>query len=79
VNGRILLRRYLKDTRQNVADLSNLSGFNDAMIYRWLHGQRRPGIDSAAKLETVTNGKVPANSWVNGKSRKRRTRNRKAA
>lgn len=66
MNGRQLLKRYLKATGQTISGLSRESGLDNAMLYRWLNGKRRPGLDSATKLERVTRGDVPASAWVNG-------------
>src|SRR4051812_40320206 len=64
VTGRRLLKRYLKETKQKVADLSRASGLDDGFLSRIVRGTRRPGLDNAAKLEEVTGGMVPATSWL---------------
>jgi len=68
MRGPRLLKRYLTETQQRAADLSRAARVDQAQLSRWLSGQGRPDIDSAARLERATGGKVPILAWENGKT-----------
>lgn len=84
IHGRFLLAKYLADNRLLQADLARDLGLSSSLVCNYLSeptaaGHRDPGLVHAFAIEEWTKGKVPAKSWVNGKARKRRSRNRKAA
>lgn len=66
MTGSRLLRQYLKETGKTLADLARDTGLDDGLLSRFARGMRRPGLESATKLEQATAGKVPAASWLKG-------------
>lgn len=64
MKGPRLLRRYLDETKQKPRDLSRAARIDESLLSRWLHGDRRPDLDNAIRLERHTQGKVPASAWT---------------
>lgn len=62
--GATLLRRYLKASGQRAADLSRAANIDKGLLSRWLRDERKPGLSHAYELERITDGAVPAASWV---------------
>jgi len=46
------------------AELATALGVAASLVSYWVNGQRRPSIDNAFALETLTKGLVPAKSWT---------------
>jgi hypothetical protein len=62
VPGVALLARWRgKRGQQEAADLI---GIDLARYNAFEHGRGRPGLDWAVRIEQVTNGAVPADSWA---------------
>jgi len=62
--GAALLRAWLDGQGLSQADLARRCGVGEASVCRWLRGTRRPGLDLAIAVEQLTDGAVPAASWV---------------
>jgi transcriptional regulator with XRE-family HTH domain len=76
-NGRDLLLKFLEDRKLSQADFSRLSGITTGMVCHYLtddaEKRRRPGLEHAHAIERVTDGRVPAESWISSKPRKSRS------
>lgn len=58
------LDRYMTANGLKDADFATLIGRDRSMVHRLRHGRVRPSLDVAARIEEVTSGEVPMNSWV---------------
>jgi hypothetical protein len=90
MDGAALLATFLEKVNLSPAELARKSGGNidESDLSRWLRREARPGLDKAFILEELTErlgtkvvppAKVPAESWVHRKTRKRRSRTSRAA
>jgi transcriptional regulator with XRE-family HTH domain len=78
-HGRTLLSAYLRENGLSQADVARGVKIGTSLVSNYLSdptapGHRDPGLAHAFAIEAWTGGKVPAKSWVNGKTRKRRAK-----
>ena len=45
-------------------EFAELAGVPGPQVSMWLSGRRRPGLESAFKIEKATGGKVRATDWL---------------
>lgn len=65
------LARYFRTPGAlSAPDLAKSIGADRAQVWRWLRGERGPGLELALALQEATKGAVPASSWI--RSRRRR-------
>lgn len=64
MNGPALLSAYLKSKSLSRAEFAGLVGADRQRVWRWVRGDRGPGLDFALAIESVTDGAVPAASWA---------------
>lgn len=57
------LDQYLSDQRIRQADFARLLEVRQATVSRLAAGQQLPSLRLAIRIERVTGGAVPANSW----------------
>jgi len=60
----MLLARYLKDTGTSQKTFAALAGVDQSVVSRLARQQIQPGLDLAFRIEKLTDGAVPAASWV---------------
>lgn len=65
LTGAASLAKYLAKKKWNPADFARLTGISEALLSRYLSGQRSPGLENALLIETSTGGLVRATSWLN--------------
>ena len=58
------LQSYATVFDGNQRDLAEAFCISQAHLSSLLSGKKRPSLDLAVRIERVTNGKVPAASWV---------------
>lgn len=58
------LSSYLSISGMSQADLAKELGVAQSMISDWAGDRRHPSLQNAFALEVVTNGAVPAKSWL---------------
>lgn len=63
-SGQRLLRSYLSNRGQTQSDLAEELGCSRPLVTQWLGGHQRPSARMATILEAVSDGAVPAVSWV---------------
>ena len=63
------LNLWLRRVQMTNVELAELVGVHPVTISKWRCGLARPGFDSAMRLDEVSNGSVPLDSWIskNGK------------
>jgi transcriptional regulator with XRE-family HTH domain len=61
-NGRERLAAYRHRSRMRQNELADLLGLTDSYLSQILSGRRRPGLDIAVRIETLTG--VPVESWA---------------
>jgi transcriptional regulator with XRE-family HTH domain len=64
------LARYLDKTRLTQTQFSRRFGIANSQVSNWLHGNRRPSLDAAFRLEDATDGAIPARAWMKKKTRR---------
>lgn len=62
-NGPKLLSRYLEAQGLTHAEAASLFRVDRQRIYRLVKGERGPGIDLAFRIESLTEGAIPASAW----------------
>jgi transcriptional regulator with XRE-family HTH domain len=78
--GRERLADYRRRSKLKQYELADLLGLHETTLSQILAGKRRPGLDIALRIETLTG--VPVESWsaiVVGEVEKRRERRAKRA
>lgn len=58
-----LLAAHLERTKRNASRFAEDADVDATVITRALARERRPGLDSAIKIERGSNGDVPVQSW----------------
>ncbi len=64
------LAAYLKRGGLTQLEFAKLAGVPGPQVSMWLSGRRRPGLNSAFKIERATAGAVPAFCWANSTDRR---------
>ena len=59
-----MLKKYLKANRATQRDFASSLGISQAFLSQLLNGRRIPSLDLAVRIERLTDGAVPASSWV---------------
>ena len=80
LTGRQRLAEYRKRSRLKQYELADLIGMHDTTLSQVLSGKRRPGLDTALRIEAATG--IPVESWMDtkiGRSAKANGSNRKRA
>ena len=63
-NGAELLRGWRERVGKNQQDAADVIGIDLARYNAFEHDRKRPGLDWAFRIETATDGAVPAESWA---------------
>lgn len=58
------LADHLRKTGMTQLEFAELAGVPGPQVSMWLSGRRRPGLESAFKIERATGGKVRATDWL---------------
>ena len=58
------LGHFLRGRGISQKDFSAQLGVDQSVMSRFVNGQARPGLDLAVKIERVTGGAVPVETWV---------------
>ena len=69
---RLLIAWMTKETARTQVWLAKLLHIAQPSISAWVHGNSRPDQDIRQTLEVLTDGDVPADSWLNARERQRR-------
>ena len=62
--GKKRLETWMTKGNVTINKLTNLVGGHYQIVWHWCKGLRRPNMDSAKKLEVITEGFVPMDSWT---------------
>jgi hypothetical protein len=62
-NSALALHRFLEEKTPEAKAVRDK--YHYTALWRYRTGQRKPGVEIAADLERMTNGRVPANGWEN--------------
>lgn len=58
------LKRYLKRAKLSQRQFALSTGSQEGQVSAWVRGIRRPSLDEAFRLESVTKGAIPASAWT---------------
>lgn len=58
------LKIYMERNHLGVTEFARLVGCVPSAVSMWRLGRRIPDLRSAFRIESVTNGKIPAKSWA---------------
>jgi DNA-binding transcriptional regulator YdaS (Cro superfamily) len=58
------LQLYLETNNVARRDFADLIGVDQSVLSRFCRSLARPGLDKAVAIERLTDGAVPASSWV---------------
>lgn len=58
------LAKYLSDTGTTQEQFAVLMGVKQSTVSRWIKGQATPNIETAFKIESVTDGEVEARAFI---------------
>jgi transcriptional regulator with XRE-family HTH domain len=79
MNGAKKLRAYLEAKRLTHEQFAEHASVPGPQVSLWLSGKRRPGLESAFKIERATGGAVKAADWVPASKGRRPAPHRAAA
>lgn len=68
--GAELFEKWLRETKTTLADVGKSMGKSHVAVLKWRTGEFRPETIERAKLEKLTSGFVPADSWLSDEERK---------
>lgn len=60
------LAKHLEQTGQSQADFARKIGVHTSVLSRYLNTGVRPSLDTALKIEQMTDGAVPVSAWFRG-------------
>jgi transcriptional regulator with XRE-family HTH domain len=63
-DGYARLRRWLESKGWTLQRLADVLGVGLSAVTAWGQGRTRPSLDTAAAIEAVTGGSVPATVWA---------------
>lgn len=61
--GKELLRNWVSDTGRKISWLAKTIPANRSLVHQWLNGTHVPRAIYRNRIEAVTEGVVPADSW----------------
>jgi transcriptional regulator with XRE-family HTH domain len=63
--GQRLFDAFLRENNLTLAEVAKPLGVSEVTVLNWRSGKKRPVDHQRAKIEILTDGKVPALSWRN--------------
>ena len=57
------LKSYMQKQNMSNAQMAALVGLSYRCVYNWIRGASKPRVDTAIRLEKLTNGAVSVYSW----------------
>lgn len=78
MKGRSKLAKYLRGKKLTQEQFAEIAGVPGPQMSLWLSGKRKPGLESAVKIEDATGGFVNHRDWID-EPRSRRAAPRSAA
>ncbi len=63
MRGADLLREYMASFGFSQTHVASLTQTTSSVVYRWINGQHAPSAEFRRRIEDVTGGAVPSDSW----------------
>lgn len=58
------LQEWMREHKKNIQALSIMMESQYALIWNYIRGRQRPGLEKAVKFEEITNGYVKCKDWL---------------